>query len=69
MERPTWDTFLPSVYIDLIYFPYQKQYFSQGNIRLVFNDSGLSSDNDFKQFSDFYLRFCYMETYVKPGEC
>lgn len=34
---------------DIIYFLHQKQYLSEGNIKLVFNDGGLSYDNNFKK--------------------
>lgn len=34
--------------------------------------SGLSYDDDLKKkkkFNDFYLRSCYVKTYMKPDEC
>lgn len=56
---------------DLIPFPDQKQYLSESSLRPVFNDSGLSYANDFKRnkFNHFYLKSCYVKTYMKPDEC
>lgn len=35
---------------DIICFLHQKQYLSEANIKLVFNDGGLSYDNNFKKY-------------------